>query len=280
MQIQKLEEQLGVAIFDRSKHPVIPTPAGIRILEQARKVVHEAYLINDIVAEELGEVRGELRIGIIPTIAPYLLPKFIASFIKKFPDVHVYMEEMITDHIIDKLKKDLIDVGVVVTPLNDRSLHEQRLYNEEFVGYVSRTSALSNDTLINIKKLKDEQVWILNEGHCFREQVINICDLQNKSNFDSSFSYQSGSLEAIKRLVDVYGGITLIPELAEMDLNKTDMRKIREFADPVPTREVSLVTQRNQLKKKLIDALRKEIISGIPEVIRTRKAKNTVEWKK
>jgi LysR family hydrogen peroxide-inducible transcriptional activator len=279
MQIQKLEDQLGISIFDRSKQPVKPTLAGERILDQARRVLHETYRINDIIEEEKGEVRGELRIGIIPTIAPYLLPKFIATFAKKFPEVHVHMEELITDQIIEKLNKELLDVGIVVTPLNERHLYEQRLYNEAFLGYVSANSGMSKMSKISFKQLKDEQMWILNEGHCFREQVLNICDLQNGADYDSSFSYESGSLESIKRLVDVYGGVTLLPELAKFDMHKSDLAKIRPFKAPVPTREVSLVTQRNLLKKKLIDALRKEIINGIPESIKTRKAENVVKWR-
>lgn len=279
MQIQKLEDQLGVSIFDRSKQPVRPTPAGERILEQARKVLHETYRISDIISEEKSEVRGELSIGIIPTIAPYLLPKFIASFSNKFPEVHIHMEELITDQIIEKLKKEILDVGIVVTPLNDRSLHEQRLYNEEFLGYVSTNSALTKMNEISVSQLKREQMWILNEGHCFREQVLNICDLQNGPGNDANFSYESGSLEGIKRLVDAYGGVTLLPELAKLDMHKSDQMKLKPFKSPVPTREVSLVTQRNLLKEKLISALKKEIMNGIPESIGNRKAKNSVKWR-
>lgn len=281
MQIQKLEDHMGISVFDRSKQPVVPTEAGKRILQQARKVLHEAYMIKDIISEELGEVRGELRIGIIPTIAPYLLPSFIRSFTGKYAEVHVHIEELVTDQIVEKLRKELLDVGILVTPLNDKNINETVLFYEKFMGYVSSDSGMVKNQKIDIDQLKNEKIWILNEGHCFREQVVNLCEIQSDSGSDSDkdFSYESGSLEAIKRLVDVYGGVTLLPELAETGLSETDSQKIRVFKDPVPTREVSLVTHRNNLKQNIIKALRKEILAGIPEKLKRRKSNNRVNWR-
>jgi LysR family hydrogen peroxide-inducible transcriptional activator len=279
MQIQKLEDQLGISIFDRSKQPVVPTAAGERILQQARKVLHESYRINDIVSEELGEVRGELRIGIIPTIAPYLLPRFIASFTEKYPDVHVHVQELITDQVIAKLKKELLDVGILVTPLHDKNINEIPLFYEQFLAYVSEKSVLMERERLDIQQLKNDKIWILNEGHCFRDQVVSICEIENSADTDLSFSYESGSLEAIKRLVDVYGGVTLLPELAQFGLGAEDSKKIKFLKDPIPTREVSIITHRNNLKNKLISILGKEIKSGLPQNFRRRKAKNRVVWR-
>jgi len=278
MQINKLEDNLGVKIFDRSRHPVVPTELGALILEQARKVVNEAKKMEEIIEDQKLEVSGTLKIGVIPTIAPYLLPLFAKSFMKKYPSIHIQVEELLTEDTLSKIKSEAIDVGIVVGPLNDHAFREIPIYYEKFLGYANKTDLEPADKSISGKDLENNELWLLNEGHCFREQVLNIC--QNRS-FDNILNYQSGSLEALKRMVDKQGGVTLLPELATMDLSNDDQKKLRTFNKPTPFREVSLVMKRDYLKRRIIEALQKEIVEHLPENMKQREENEiqVINWR-
>ncbi|RLD23813.1 MAG: hydrogen peroxide-inducible genes activator [Bacteroidetes bacterium] len=276
MQIQKLEDQLGVLIFDRSKHPVVPTDAGEKVIAQARIVLNEARKIKELIDEEKGITSGTLKVGILPTLSPYLLPLFIKNFIEKYPDVEVIVEEGITESIIEKLQKDQLDVGLFVTPSGVNNLEERPIFNEEFVAYVNPAHELSKVESIDSFLLNVDDVWVLNEGHCFRNQVLNICQPPESSN--SNFRFQSGSLEALKRLVDMHGGITLMPELATLDMTEDEQKQLRWFKEPKPVREVSLVIHRSFLKRKMTEALFNEILASIPEGIQSKKNTKRVRW--
>ncbi len=276
MQIQKLEDQLGILIFDRSKHPVVPTEAGARLLGQARIILKEARRIKEIVDEEKGQVSGLLKIGILPTLSPYLLPLFIKGFMEKYPDVEVIVEEQTTDIIIDKLQKDQLDVGLIVTPSGTKNLEERVIFNEDFVAYINKSHALHKVESIDSFLLNVDDVWVLNEGHCFRKQVLNIC--QPPDNGSSKLRFESGSLEALKKLVDMHGGITLLPELATIDMTDSEKANLRPFKQPVPVREVSLVIHRTYMKRKLTAALYDEICSAIPEDVKRKKDPQIVRW--
>ncbi len=277
MQLQKLEDQLGVLIFDRSKQPVVPTELGKKVIAQARTVLNEAKKVSDIVINEAEGIKGDLRIGIIPTLAPYLLPLFISGFLDKYPEVNVKVEELVTADIITRLNNDLLDIGILVTPLHNHSIIERPLFYEHFIGYVAGTTDLQKKNIV-VNDLKNENIWILNEGHCFREQVINICDLKALRPVNSSFTYESGSIEAIRRLVDAYGGVTLLPELSTFEMEDKSKEKLRYFKEPAPSREVSLVMYRSYLKKKLVDSLYNEIMASIPQSMLERKQPNIVNW--
>lgn len=277
MQIHKLEDQLGVIIFDRSKQPVVPTDIGKRIIAQARTVINESKKVKELVDDEKGEVAGELTIGIIPTLSPYLLPLFINAFIEKYPHVKVKVEELITEQVVNKLKNELLDIGVIVTPYDDPGLITKPLFYEEFFGYVSKRSSLYEKKELTSDGIPSEEVWLLNEGHCFRDQVLNVC--QSYKERDSQFKYESGSLEALKRIVDKHGGMTLLPELATLDFDKSTKEKLRPFSNPKPVREVSLVMHRSYLKRKLVEALHKEILASIPGYINVQKHGEVIKWK-
>ena len=277
MQIQKLEEQLGVLIFDRSRHPVVPTEIGSSIIAQARITINEASKIPQMINEEKGILSGNLRIGILPTLSPYLLPLFIKGFIEKYDDVQVYVEELITAQIIDKLQKDQLDIGIFVTPSEVNSLEEKVLFNEEFVAYIGQEHPLRSVETIDPFLLNVDDIWVLNEGHCFRSQVLNIC--QPAEGGFEHLRFQSGSLEALKKLVDRHGGITLLPELATLDMTDRERENLRWFKTPKPVREVSLITHRSFLKRKLTEALYNEIFASIPEDIRIKKNTQRIRWK-
>jgi len=279
MQIQKLEDQLGVILFDRSKHPVIPTEIGRRIIEQARKVITESKRVNEIINEEKDEIVGELHVGIIPTLAPYLLPLFVNDFVEKYPNVQLHVEELITEQVLQKLHTDVLDIGLIVTPSNDERVIEKPLFYEEFMGYISHRHPLYKKKELNIDDVKYNDLWILNEGHCFRNQVLNICHPDPTQKLKKKFIYESGSLEALRRMVDQHGGMTLMPELATLDMSQADKKKVRRFNDPRPIREVSIVMKRAFLKRKMIEALYTSILESIPGYINSEKNGKVISWK-
>ncbi len=281
MQLQKLEEELGVQLFDRSRVPVRPTEIGKEIIEQARVIIAESKKIKEIVLDQKQEISGELRIGVIPTLAPYLIPLFITSFLEKYPDVQVVVQEMLTEQIVDKLKHELLDVGLLVTPLADKSIKELPLFYESFVAYINPQHPLSKYKTIKPEQLDLDELWILNEGHCFRSQVLNICNRGSKSgdNKNSKLDYKSGSLETLKRIVENQHGLTLLPELSTLDLPKEKRELVHTFEEPQPLREVSLAVHRSFLKKKLIEALKQEIIKSLPETIRNREKEQVIAIK-
>ncbi|WP_256010798.1 hydrogen peroxide-inducible genes activator [Desertivirga xinjiangensis] len=264
MQIQKLEDTLGVKLFDRSKQPVIPTDIGQQVIEQARVVLAESSKLQEVIAQHKNELAGELKIGVIPTIAPYLLPKVIMSFTTRFPKVHLQIWEYTTEQIINNLKVGLLDCGILSTPLEDKSLQEIPLFYEDFVVYTSPSSKLVDKKTISAEDIEIEETWLLNEGHCMRNQVLNICKKKGSGSV-KSFEYNTGSVETLKRMVDLNAGITILPELSLADLTDEQMSKVRHFKAPVPAREISLVTHRNFLKRGLITSLKKEIMDIVPE---------------
>jgi Transcriptional regulator len=265
MQVQKLEEELGVKIFDRSKQPVLPTQQGLEVLEHARKILAERDMLNEMIEAKKDTVNGTLRLGIIPTLAPYLLPLFIHSFTKRYPLVKLHVNELNTENIIQRLKDGRVDAGILVTPLHDVSIREEAVFYEELVAYVSKKNTAYKKNYVLPHDIDPNKLWLLEEGHCFRSQIMNLCELRHKSQEGSHFEYEAGSFETLRRMVDLYDGITILPELAlnEMSLRQKD--HIRYFKQPVPVREVSIAVHRTFVKRRLIDILKKEIIAAVPE---------------
>lgn len=277
MQVQKLEDELGVKLFDRSKQPVVPTEIGDVVIRQARILLRESAKIKEIVDEHKGTVAGEIRVGVIPTLAPYLLPLFLENFIQKYPQVRLKVMELTTENLVAKLNKDLIDVGIVVTPLQDERLFEQPLFYEEFVGYVSESEAAYQKEYILSEDIDFNRLWLLEEGHCIRGQMLNICELRKRSSTTRNFEYESGSIETLKRMVEKYGGITILPELALRDLSEKQHKQVRHFQTPVPVREVSLVTLRHHIKPRPIAALKMEILAVLPEKMKKPQSRKVIE---
>jgi len=277
MQVQKLEDELGSKIFDRSKQPVIPTEIGEEIIQQARIIVHEVKMMHQLIKDKQGLVQGELRIGIIPTLAPYLLPLFLHSFLFKYPDIKIKVKEMTTDIIIEKLKSGKIDAGLLVTPLQDNSIKEYPLFYEELIAYVSKKNAAFKKTYVLADDIDLKELWLLEEGHCFRSQIVNLCELKKMSTQQSNFEYEAGSVETLRKMVEMNNGVTILPEMATLDFSVKQLNMVRHFKAPVPVREVSLVTHRDFIKKKLVDVLKEEIIASIPPKIMLNQNKNIVK---
>lgn len=275
MQVQKLEEILNVKIFDRTKQPIVPTEIGAQIISQARIVLQENKKIKEIISSQQQDVVGELKIGIIPTVAPYLLPEVISLMLEKYPDLKLLIWEYTTEEIIHNLKTGVIDCGILATPLADTNINEIPLYYENFVSYISKNSNLYKKKAIDADDLEDENIWLLNEGHCMRTQVLNICRT-TKNNRLQSLTYNTGSVETLIRMVDINDGATLLPELALGELSAKQLNKVRHFKSPEPVREISLVTHKNFIKKRMLNALREEILAIIPKAMKQRKKKDVI----
>jgi LysR family hydrogen peroxide-inducible transcriptional activator len=275
MQIQKLEEELGVKIFDRTKQPVIPTEIGANIIAQARVMLREANMIHQIINDQKDSMNGELRVGIIPTLAPYLLPPLFRQMREKYPQLNIIIKEAITKEVIHELKNNRLDCGLVVTPLKDASIKEDVLFYEELFVYVSKKNALYNKKYVLAAEIDPEQLWLLEEGHCFRSQVLNLCELRKST--DSHFKYETGNIETLKRMVDQSDGITILPELAVMEFTKPQLKFVKSLKAPSPAREVSLVTHRDHINTKLIRALKEEILNIVPKQMQKLQHKKVVE---
>lgn len=261
MQIQKIEEELNILIFDRSKKPIQLTTIGQKIVEQAKNIVNEAGKIKDIVEFQKGFIGGEFRIGIIPTIMPTLLPMFLNNFIKKYPKIKLIIEELNTNEIITRLKNGHLDAAIAATPLEDEKIKEIVLYYEPFVAYVPENNAISQKTEIEISDLNLDDILLLQDGHCFRDGILNLCKNQGMIG-KNSFQLESGSFETLIKLADEGLGTTLLPYLHTLNLNEKDKLKLRQFKEPKPAREVSLIYPKSELKIHIIDALR-NTISGV-----------------
>ncbi|TDP60901.1 LysR family hydrogen peroxide-inducible transcriptional activator [Flavobacterium dankookense] len=261
MQIQKIEEELAIQIFDRTKKPIQLTEIGQKIVNQAKNIVNEADRIHDIVEQQKGFIGGEFRLGIIPTVMPTLLPMFLNNFIKKYPKVKLIIEELNTNEIISKLKNGHLDAAIAVTPLEDEKIKEIVLYFEPFVAYVPENHSSFKKQEITIDDLDINEILLLQDGHCFRDGILNLC--KNKGqNENNHFQIESGSFETLIKLADEGLGTTLLPYLHTLDLNEKNKTKLRHFASPKPAREVSLIFPKNELKIHIIDALRNSI-SGV-----------------
>ena len=261
MQVQKLEEELNVQIFDRTKKPIELTSVGQKIVSQAKNIVAEADRIADIVDQEKGFIGGEFKLGIIPTVMPTLLPMFLKTYVKRYPKVKLKIEELTTDEIINRLEDGNLDGAIAASPLNVDNIKERVLYYEPFVGYISPNHKLKIKTEIETSDLEINDILILEDGHCFRQGVLNLCKIKKEQELDN-FQLESGSIEMLVKLVNEGMGMTLLPYLNTLDLKDNEKENLRFFVNPSPAREVSLLYNKNELKIQIIDSIQ-QIISGI-----------------
>lgn len=273
MMIKKLEEELGVKIFDRSKVPVIPTDVGKAIIDQARIVLKEAKQLEQVVQQQKGQLSGDLRIAIIPTLAPFLLPLFLPRFLAQYPQVKLHISEMNTELIIKQLESQQLDAAILATPLKRPTLNEQPLFYEQFVVYASPGSKLMKKKYVLASDIDVNKLWLLEEGHCLRNQALNLCELKKQEHEGFQLDYEAGSIETLKKLVAINEGSTIIPELALQDMPEAELDCIRFFKPPAPVREISLVTYRHFVKERLLDILRQTILESLPGTISTQPAK-------
>ncbi len=263
MMIKKLEEELGVLLFDRSKHPVVPTEIGIEIIRQAKTILTETARLKQLVLDVKADIKGQIHIGIIPTLAPYLLPLFLYNLLRKFPNLKVKVSELDTNQIVERLSKDMLDVGILATPLHLDGFQEMPLFYEKLLVYVSNQEKTLNKRFIIPEDIDVNRLWLLEEGHCLRSQMMNLCELREKNTEFGNLEYDASSIESLLKLVEANNGITIIPELAVINFEEKKLTQIREFKEPIPLREISLVTYRYFVKDKLLNILAEEIKSGV-----------------
>ena len=259
--VARFEEELGIIIFDRKTKPITSTKEGQQIIKQLKIIIKEIYNLNELASAMKGGISGELKIGVIPTVAPYLLPLFLKDFVAKFPNVHFSISEMTTEKIMDMIEKRDLDIGILSTPLGQSNLLEIPLYNESFLLY-DRLQGQSADNL-TINDIDFNRLWLLEEGHCMRTQVENICGISKKRTKNSNLEYKSGTIDTLMKFVNKNNGITLIPYLATHDLSKKEQQHLRSFKEPVPVRTIGLVTHQHFIKKEMLALLTKEIIAKV-----------------
>ncbi|OIQ29702.1 MAG: hydrogen peroxide-inducible genes activator [Bacteroidetes bacterium MedPE-SWsnd-G2] len=260
-QIQKLEEELDIIIFDRGKKPIELTDVGSKIVLQAQNIVNEANRIQDIVDQQKGFVGGEFKLGIIPTIMPTLLPMFLKLFIKRFPKVKLKIEELTTEEIITRIKDGHLDAAIAATPLENEHIKERPLYYEPFVAYVPQNHRLHEKNKISVSDLEIGDMLLLEDGHCFRDGVINLCKTF-KDHIDDNFQLESGSIETLIKLSNEELGMTLLPYLHTLDMKEKLKDNLHYFEEPSPAREVSIIYHKSELKLQIIDALQ-QVITGV-----------------
>jgi LysR family hydrogen peroxide-inducible transcriptional activator len=266
MQIQKLEDELDILIFDRGKKPIELTEVGKKIVDQARNIVNEASRISDIVDQQKGFIGGNFKLGVIPTVMPTLLPMFLKSFIKKHPKVKLKIEELPTETILEKLEEGHLDAAIAATPLHVDQIIERPLYYEPFVAYIPQNHRLYKKTGLTSADLDLNDMLLLEDGHCFRDGVINLCKAYKKEE-DDNFSLESGSFETLIRLANEGLGMTLLPYLHTLELKEIEKKYLHHFDKPAPAREVSLLYRKSGLKIQIIEALRTTIAGLIKGAI-------------
>lgn len=273
MQIQKLEEDLGIIIFDRSKKPILLTEVGKKLIEQIRSILFEVKKIETIIESEQSQgAEGELTLAVIPTIAPYLLPRLLPVIETFNPSIRLKIKEMQTDHIIEALNNDEIDVGLLATPLKIPKIFEYPLYFEPFYVLCKKGQNYSDLKKVKHSALKMDQIWLLEEGHCLRNQILDICSAKKEKTKTRRYTFESGSLETLKNIVDSYGGYTLLPQLATNNLGNNC--QIVPFERPIPAREVGLIYRREHYKNDLIESLAESIIKSLPEELQKLRPKD------
>lgn len=263
--IAKLEEELGIALFDRSVQPIMPTSDAIAVIEQARTVIAEFAKISVLAAGSSREIVGKISIGVIPTLSSYLIPLFLEEFAGTYPKLQIEIREMTTGEITEALARESIDVGILALPIEGSALQTISLFNEPFYLYVHEDHEYAKRKSIDPTELDGREMWLLEEGHCFRNQVLQACKLRGKRPALSNVRFESGSLETLKRLVARGLGYTLVPHLAIALAGESDeSAKVIKFTKPMPAREIGLIFRRLQLKRPAIEALAVAVKKNLP----------------
>lgn len=261
MQIKSLEDELGVMLLDRSKKPVIPTEAGEAVLAQARETLREYNSIKEVVARIKGEMSGRIRLGVIPTIAPYMLHKFIPDFVQRYPKVELEIREMKTEYIIDALNRDRIDAALVAGGTCGDGILEYDLFDDRFFAYVSPDSPLYNKSNIRIEDIDMRDLILLSSGNCMRDQVLELC--QARKGVPAHYSFESGSLDTLMRIVDCTSCMTVIPEMAVEYVPKERRSQVKNLLKGASSRKISLAIRRTYVKKSIVDALKDTILECV-----------------
>ena len=270
MQIQKLEDELKIRIFDRTKKPIELTNVGVKIVTQAKTILAEVERVNDIVDQEKGFIGGEFKLGISNSIMPTLLPVFLKSFISRYPKVKLNIEELKTNDIINKIKEGNLDGGIVSTPLNLEDIKERVIFYEKLVGYISENHRLKDKTLIEISDLDINDILFKENDDSLRNMVVNMTQNEDTTQ-NNNFNLKSDSIEMLVKLTNEEMGMTVLPYLNTLDLKTHEIKNLRFFKNPHPAREVSLIYNISELKIQIINSIHKTISENIKDFIKYQK---------
>jgi LysR family hydrogen peroxide-inducible transcriptional activator len=277
MQIQKLEEELGIKLFDRNKHPIAITAIGEAIVAQARIGLSEVDKIHELIQSQQNNMMGTFRIAVIPTVAPYILPGLLEGYSQTFPDVKLQVKELETDQIVKALRNNEIDAALISTPLEQSGIKEYPLFYEPFVAYFSKDEKALKKKMVVAGDIELDRIWLLNEGHCMRNQVLDLCSEQiQRLQAERPFRYESSNVETLRKMVDRNQGMTVLPELATFEFNEDQQDRVRYFEDPEPVREIGLVTNDHFVRLSLLQSLMDEILKLVPEKMRVQKKNRKV----
>lgn len=277
MQIQKLEEELGVKLFDRNNRPNTVTAIGLPIIEQAKVILAECEKVFELVKSKQGIVSGVFKLAVIPSVAPYLMPGLLEKYSTDYPDVRLQVKEMETANIVAALKNNELDAAIVSTPLEENGIREYPLFYEPFVGYFPEQSAVLRKKLITPQDIELDRILLLNEGHCMRNQVLDLCsDQVRQIQANKPFQYDSSNVDTLRKMVDRNKGLTVLPELAVADFNEDQQDRVRYFEDPEPVREISIITNEQFVKLTLLQSLIDETTALVPEKMRVQKKNRKV----
>ncbi len=277
MQIQKLEDELDVRIFDRNKHPIAVTDIGALVVAQGRIALAECERIHEIILAQKKILSGHFKFAAIPTVAPNILPGLLENYAKNFPSMKLQVTEMETNQIISALRNNEIDAGLLSTPLEENGIKEYPLFYEPFVGYFSDGEKALEKRMIIPADISLDRIWLLNEGHCMRNQIINLCsDQVQKLQAERPYRYESSNVETLRKMVEKNGGMTVLPELATLEFTEDQIERIRYFEDPEPVREISLVTNSHFVRMSVLQSLMDEILKLVPEKMRVQKKNRKV----
>lgn len=268
-QIQRAESELKVTLFDRNKKPIEATPQGRRLLAQALDVVSAHERLLWMAQDQASEVAGIFSLGVIPTLAPYVVPWFLLRFSQLYPKVELSLCEKPTDSLVEELLHQRLDAAILATPLGESALTEKPLFYDPFYLYAHADEPLLEQSEVSTEQLDEGKVWLLEDGHCVRAQVVNFCGLSGSRTHLNTVSFAGGSFETLRYLIDSTGGYTLIPETFARTLpREVRHRRIRPFAPHTPTREVSLAYLQTTWKTGVIEALRGCIVERLPRSLR------------
>ena len=265
--VQKLEDELGLKLFDRTTQPIQTTLTGKKIIEQARKVLLEVSKIKDISEEEKQSVKGTFYLAVLPTIAPYLLPRFFHKLTEKHVELDIRVVEMKTAQALMAVQKGEVDAAILANKPIEIMLKSESLFYEQFFSYVSKNEPIFTKETIRTADIDGKRLWLLDEGHCFRDQLMRFCQMEKVKLHQSA--YRLGSMETFMRMVESGNGITFIPELATLQLSEEQQKLVRPFAIPRPTREIMFITRNDFIRNAIADIIKKSIKDAVPKEMHT-----------
>ena len=276
MGVKKLEDEMGVKLFDRSNKPLTTTQAGRAIVAQARQILRGVNNLKAYVSEDYNKLEGEFRLAIIPTLAPYFLPRWLPAVSAALPNIKLMIREMTAPEIVSAFDREELDLALLSTPLLENGLREIPLFHEPFHLFSSEVKNADIIPSVKAGELDASELILLEEGHCFREQMLALCGKRGAAG-PGAYTYLSGSIEAVKNLIKENKGTTLVPQLA---INSdSDWEYVAPFKEPIPSREISLICHNTFIHELLLRKLGECARAVIPEHFEKQNPRFRVEWK-